>query len=245
MKDKLGTIVIVVMTALALVAFALVAFGVIGGSAVTASERTLSINGTGIIYLSPELATINLGVTTEATDVASAIEKSNRVISDIRQVLADHGLAEADVQTTNFSVYPMNDYGMEIGEMQTTYRVDNSVNVVVRDLSVLGEILDQVVQAGANSIYGIQFGVADLESQYQAAVELAVQNANERAEDLAAAGDVSLGEIQVISSYYGGSGVPYFEAAMDRPQGGGGSDVPISPGELEVRVEVNVVYKLK
>ncbi|MBN2045976.1 MAG: SIMPL domain-containing protein [Anaerolineales bacterium] len=242
MKDKLWSISIVVLTALALIAFGLIAFGVIGGGAASKTPRTLSINGTGVVYVSPDLATINLGVGIERPEVKDALAESNQVIEEIRLALAEYGVAEADVQTTNFSVYPMTNYEFDGPEQTTTYRVDNTVTVEVRDIEKLGEILDAAVEAGANSIYGIQFGVADRESAYNQALDLAVENASQRAATLAEAGGARLGDLQSMSTQFGGSGYPvmYMEAASI----GGSGQVPVSPGTLEIRVEVNVVYAI-
>jgi uncharacterized protein YggE len=244
MKDKLWSISIVVLTALALIAFGLIAFGVIGGEAASETPRTLAINGTGVVYVSPDQATINLGVGIERPEVTDALAESNQVIEEIRRVLAEYGVAEGDVQTTNFSVYQSYNYGYDVVEGQQTasYRVDNNVNVVVRDLEKLGEILNAAVEAGANSIYGIQFGVADQESVYNQALDLAVENASERASTLAEASGAKLGELQSMSTYFGGYGYPtmYMEGAGM----GGGGQVPVSPGALEIRVEVNVVYAI-
>ena len=209
-------------------------------------SQTVSINGSGVIYLSPDVATINLGVATEAADVQAATAESSQVIEKIKQVLEKYGVAPADVQTTNFSVYPMSDYGIDLESASVRYRVDNSVNVTVRELESLGEILDAVIAAGANSIYGIQFGLSDSEAAYTQAMEIAVLNAQERADALATAAGAKLGPIQTISTYYGNGGTPIYMAADSaRPQGGGGSDVPVSTGALEVRVEVNVSYGLE
>lgn len=246
MKDKLWSISIVVLTALALIAFGLIAFGVIGGgSQVSATPRTLAINGTGVVYVSPDQATINLGVGIDRPAVTDALEESNRVIAAIREVLAEYGVAESDVQTTNFSVYQSYNYGYDVieGEQTASYRVDNNVNVVVRDLEKLGEILNAAVEAGANSIYGIQFGIADQESVYNQALDLAVENVNERAATLAEASGAKLGDLQSMSTYFGGYGYPmmYMPGAG---MGGGAAEVPVSPGSLEIRVEVNAVFAI-
>ena len=242
MKGKIFLISILVVAALALSACGAVP---VQSAVQTVEGRTLSINGTGSVYVTPDMANINLGVLTEGDVVKDATTESNRVIERIREVLAEYGVQEADVQTTNFSVYPYNDFGFEGGEQAPTrYRVDNSVNVRVRDISKLGEILDAVIEAGANSIYGIQFGVSDQESAYNQAMEAAVENAAERAEALAAASGTELGELKTITTYFGGGGFPpmYMDAAAGI---GGGADVPLSPGAMEIRVEVTAIYAIQ
>lgn len=237
---------IIMISVLILAILGLSACGAVPVTEPDSPSQTVSINGSGVVYLSPDVATINLGVATEASDVKAATAESSQVIEEIKQVLEKYGVAPADVQTTNFSVYPISEYGAELSSSEIRYRVDNSVVVTVRDLESLGEILDAVIGAGANSIYGIQFGLSDSEAAYTQAMQAAVLNAQERAEAIATAAGQTLGPIQTISTYYGNGGTPIYMASDSaRPQGGGGSDVPVSTGALEVRVEVNIVYELE
>ena len=236
---------IILISVLILAVLGLSACGAAPASEAASSSQTVSINGSGVVYLSPDVATFNLGVATEASDVKAATTESSQVIEEIRQVLEKYGVAPADVQTTNFSVYPISDYSVEFESANLRYRVDNTVNVTVRELESLGEILDAVIGAGANSIYGIQFGLSDTEPAYTQAMQAAVLNAQERAEAIAAAAGAELGPIQSISTYYGSGASPiYMAAESDRPAGTGGGDVPVSTGELEVRVEVSIIYGL-
>lgn len=238
MKRKIMLISILIVAAAVLAAC--------GASPQAAESRTLSINGSGMVYLAPDMATINLGVMSEAVDVESATAESNRVIEEIKEVLVEFGVEEADIQTTNFSVYPYSEYGYELEQAaETRYRVDNNVTVTVRELDKLGEILNEAILAGANSIYGVQYGISDQEDAYNQALEAAVDNAKERAEFLAEASGAQLGEMVTISTYYGGGGspLPYAEAAVG--MGGGGGMVPVSPGSLVVRVDVSVVFAIE
>lgn len=238
MKRKIMLISLMVVAAILLAAC--------GAAPQAAEPRTLSINGSGMVYLAPDMATINLGVMAEAEDVQSATAESNRVIEKIKEVLVEFGVEEADIQTTNFSVYPYSDYGYELDQSaDTRYRVDNNVTVTVRELEKLGEILNEAILAGANSIYGVQYGIAEQESAYNQALEAAVDNAKERAEFLAAASGAELGELKSISTYYGGGGYPAPYAEMAAGIGGGAGQVPVSPGSLVIRVEVSVVYGLE
>jgi uncharacterized protein YggE len=233
------------VSVLILAGLALSACGAVPAPEAAAPSKTVSINGSGVVYLTPDMATINLGVATEASDVKVATAESSRVILEIKQVLEKYGVVPADVRTTSFSVYPISDYGMDMSSAELRYRVDNSVMVTVRDLESMGAILDEVITAGANSIYGIQFGISDMEDAYTQAMQAAVLNAQERAEAIATAAGAELGLIQSISTYYGNGVIPMYMAAdSSRPMGGGAGDVPVSTGALEVRVDVTVIYGL-
>jgi uncharacterized protein YggE len=117
--------------------------------------------------------------------------------------------------------------------------------VAVRDLDNLGSILDASVRAGANTINGIQFDLEDREAAQQQAMTLAMENALERAEVLAAAGDVLLGDIISIQTYLGGgSPIPY-KTTLDTAVQESSMLVPISPGEMNIIVDVSVIYEIR
>jgi uncharacterized protein YggE len=89
--------------------------------------------------------------------------------------------------------------------------VDNTVFVTLRELSELGDVLDAVIAAGANSINGIQFDVADRTTATADARKAAVADARSQAEELAEAAGVELGEIQSLSTSNIGYPGPVFD----------------------------------
>lgn len=206
--------------------------------------RTLSVNGTGKAFLSPDIAYINIGVHTEAETAAEAVEDNNAQTQQVIEALRDAGVAAEDIRTTNFSIWPNQQYGPDGQPTDTRYMVDNSVFVTVRDIEVLGDLLDSAIGAGANSINSIQFDVADKDEAIKLAREDAVQDAQEQARELADAAGMDLGEIQSIS-FYDSAPVPF----MEYGKGGGGaameSAVPIQPGELTVTATVSISYEIR
>jgi len=208
--------------------------------------RTLDVSGVGVVYLSPDVVYINIGVNTQNANAAEAVATNKEQTSAVIQALKDFGLAEKDIRTTNFSIWANQQYdnfGQSTGI--TTYTVDNTVIVTMRDVDKLGDLLDDAIAAGANNIYSIQFDVEDKGSANQEARALAVENAKAQATDLADVSGVSLGDIQKISYYESGAS-PYYYGG----KGGGGGDaanlaVPIQPGQLAVTVTVNVTYTIK
>jgi len=208
------------------------------------TPRTLSVSGWAKVYLTPDIATITIGVHTENADPKEAVASNNAQAQAIKEAIMALGVAEEDIQTTNFSIYPSQQYGPDGKLTGTTYIVDNSVTVTVRDLSKISDILGAAVAAGANTINGIQFDVSDKEAAVSQARTEAVQNAQKTAEELATAAGVTLGEIQSLS-YYGGYPILVMEG-----KGGGAavaapSAVPVSPGQLTITADVNVVYEIK
>lgn len=208
--------------------------------------RTLNVSGVGVVYLTPDIAYINIGVNTQRENASEAVDLNKVQTNAVIQSIRDFGVDSKDIRTTNFSIWSNPRYD-EFGQISgTTYSVDNTVNVTVRDLDKLGDLLDAAINAGANSIYSIQFDVADKTKATEEARDQAVKDAKAEAEGLAQAAGVQLGEIQSIS-YYESSPTPFFEG-----RGGGGAGaaeasvpVPIQPGQLAISVTVTLVYTIK
>lgn len=209
-------------------------------------QRTLSVDGTGTAYLTPDIASVYLGVHTEKLTAAEAVEENNAQTQTVIKALTDAGVDAKDIRTTNFSIWPMDKYDPSTGTPtgEKTYSVDNTVYVTVRDLDSLGDLLDTVIQAGANTVQSIQFDVADKDTALATARTDAVKDAAAKANELAAAAGVELGELQSVS-YLTSPSYPVFDG-----RGGGGesavaSTVPIQPGQLTFSVTVNVTYAIK
>ena len=207
------------------------------------NPRTISVAGTAQVTMTPDIAYINLGVHTEAATANAAVEANNAITAKLMDALKTAGVAEEDIRTTNFSVYPSAKYDPQTGEQTgISYVVDNSVYVTVRNLDSLGDLLDASVKAGSNSINSIQFDVEDKSQYLSQARTAAVENATQQAQELATAAGVELGDVQTIS-YFDSIPVPLareqaFAAAAD-------STVPVSPGTMDLTVTVNMVYFIK
>jgi uncharacterized protein YggE len=205
--------------------------------------RTISVNGIGKAYLTPDLAYVNIGVHTENAEVKAAVDSNNTQAQKIVDAIKAQGVDAKDIQTSNFSIYPMQKYSPTGEQTGSTYAVDNTVYITVRDLSKLSTILDASISAGANSINGVQFDVADRSKAESSARAAALQNAQAQAQELASAAGVQLGEINSISTFSGGV-QPMFVggkggAAMDA------ASVPIQAGQLTVEIDVTVVYEIQ
>jgi len=234
------------------VVFTLLAFALILGAcgpttinqAAPESARTLNVNGVGLSYLTPDIAYIYVGVHTEGASASAAVGSNKTQTSAVMDALKAAGVDEKDIRTTNFSIWPSQQYGVDGQPTGSIYMVDNTVYVVVRDLDGLGDLLDDAISAGANSINSIQFDVADKTAAVKEARAKAVEDAKLQAQELADAAGVSLGEIQTIN-FYDSSPYPMYEG-----KGGGNAavaetSVPIQPGQLTISVSVNMTYFIK
>jgi len=210
-------------------------------------QRTLTVAGTGTAYLVPDIAYLYLGVHTEKLTAAEAVAENNTQTQGVIAALTDFGIDAKDIRTTNFSIWPMDKYDPMTGQPsgQKTYAVDNTVYVTLRDLDKLGDLLDTIVQAGANTVNSIQFDVADKDAALKDARAAAVKDATAKAQELAEAAGIQLGELQSVS-FLDNQSYPMF----DGKGGGGGAAseaaaVPIQPGQLTFNVTVNMSYEIK
>lgn len=233
-----------------LIIILLVVFGMLAACTPTAapaspeSTRSMSVNGIGRVTIVPDIATINIGVRTEAEVVTEALEGNTAQANAIARVLQGMGIEEKDIQTSNFNIYPSDRYDPMTGRVEGRYFVvENTVNVTVRDLSSLGMVLNAVVEAGANSIYGISFNVEDRSAAVAEARQLAIEDAKSKAEAIADAAGVQLGDIINISVYESGMPGPYYDV-----RGGAfaaEAEVPIAAGSLVITMECNLSYAIK
>jgi hypothetical protein len=208
--------------------------------------HTISVSGTGTAYGKPDLATVQIGVQSRNTDPAQAVADANAKIAAIMDALKGLGIEDKDIQTTNFSVSAQQDYDPETGRPQNTftYVVDNTLSVAVRDLSKVGEALGQAVEAGANSIYGVSFSVSDMTALEAEARGQAMADAKARAEQLAQAAGVTLAAPMSINEFTSGP-IPYAVDVKAEAAVGGAAPVPISTGQVQVTLQVNVTYTIK
>lgn len=208
------------------------------------SIRSMSVSGIGRVTIVPDMATINIGVRSEAESVSEALEANNAQANALSRVLQTMGVEEKDIQTSNFNIFPNERWNPMTGEVEGRYFVvENTVNVTVRELTSLGEILNASVEAGANTIYGISFNVEDRSAAVAEARDLAIADAKAKAEAIAASAGVELGEIISINVYETGMPYGYFD-------GKGGMvaaemAAPIAAGTLAIVMECKLSYAIK
>lgn len=214
-------------------------------SAATTPSRTLTATGHGEIYITPDIAYINIGIHTEADDVSTALSDNNQQAQSISDTLTSMGVDKKDIQTTSFNVYPMSTYGTDGTVTRKYYGVDNTVYVTVRDLSSMGKLLDAVVKSGANTINGISFDVQDKDAANAQARDAAIQKAKDEAVSMAKAAGVTLGDLQHIEVSADTNPVQVYSAKAAIGGGGDASNVPVASGQLLIAMDASLTYEIK
>jgi hypothetical protein len=208
--------------------------------------RTIVVTGIGDVKAKPDMAVINSGVLTEAPTARDALAKNNSAMSAVIDALKKAGIAEQDIQTSNFSVspqYPPYQPNQTQAPRISGYQVSNQVSVRVKNLAKLGAILDALVQVGANQINGISFDIDQPKQLQNDARKLAVADARAKAELYAAAAHVSLGRVLQISEANIAVGPQPMAYAMDKVAAQ--REVPIAAGQQTLSANVSIVYEIQ
>jgi hypothetical protein len=213
-----------------------------GGS----NPKTIIVTGSGVAYGKPDVATIQIGVNERDADLGKAMTANTNKVNSLTSILKSLGIEDKDLQTSNFSVNASQDYGTN-GQPtgKVTYYVDNTLTVTVRDLDKLSDVLGKAVDAGANTIYGISFSVADASKLEAEAREKAVADAKSRAEQLAKAAGVKILGVLSVGENTFAPVVPLPYAGGARQDVASGAPVPISTGQLQVNLQVTVTYEIE
>ena len=207
--------------------------------------RTISINGVGTASAQPDLALIQLGAESIDNDAGRAISDNTGRMTAVMDVLKTMGLEDKDVQTVNYSMWIEQVYdreGQPTGE--TRYHVVNQVRIRLRDLGTTGELMQKALEAGANNVGGVSFTVADPVALQREARDRAIADARAKAGQLATGLGAQLGSLRQVSEYGGviAPGVPM--ESYGGGIGGGGDAVPMSGGEFNVTVEIQVIFDI-
>jgi len=207
--------------------------------------RTISVTGDGEVVASPDLATIQIGVSSKANSAQAALAANSAAMEKAIAALKKAGVAQKDLQTSNISLYPDYKYDRQAEEQKLEgYRASNNLTAKIRDLDKSGQVLEAAVASGANQVQGISFGFADVKPLVDAAREAAVQDAFAKASLYAKAANVDLGNVLSIGEP--GIIVPQIRAQAARAElAADSSAVPVEAGKNQVRARINIIYAIK
>mgnify|MGYP005852810969 CR=1 FL=1 len=210
-------------------------------------ERSVTVLGRATVTGKPDLAMVSVGVETLAPNVGEASAQNNTKMAAVMAKLKELGIAEKDIQTSNFSINSERNMGMGTVEGAVQYRVSNMVQIKIRDLDKVGPILDAAVAAGANQVWGVNFTIEDQAALEVQAREKAVADAKSRAEALVKLAKVELGQVLAVSE--GGAVTPYFYGGRGAGGAGAAMDAAmvasVSPGEVQIVYQVQATYAIK
>ena len=236
-----------VIATILLVSVLLVGCQASGSTVVTASQQTgISVSGQGIIYVTPDIVNLQLGIQTQAKTVADAQSQAAAAMNNVLAALTANNVARADIQTQNYNIQQTTTWdSIKQQQVITGYEVNNYVNVKIRDITQTGTIIDAVTAAGGDltRVNSVQFALNDPTSENNQAREKAMVDAKTTASQLAASAGVKLGNPISISESEVSPITPFYAGAQMAANGA--SSTPISAGELEITVTVQVTYTIQ
>lgn len=209
----------------------------------TTPEHTISVGGSGKVTVTPDLATVRLGVMVQRPTAKAARQDAAVAMTGIVDALRKLGIADKDITTALVSLSPVYDYSNNGAAPKITgYQLANSVSVTVRDLSILSDVLDNGIAAGANTVDGVSFDVADRTAAEAKAREAAIADARAKADTyakglgIAITGVASVTESVSTPVWYG----PNY--AMGAAPTDKGASTPVLPGSTDVVIAVQVAF---
>jgi uncharacterized protein YggE len=217
----------------------------------SAFKPYLSVVGHGKVSAVPDVADMNVGVVTQGPTAKEALRHNSDAMGALQKVLKERGVAAKDIETTQIQVSPVYSHpdpkrqvGEEFVPQVVSYRVVHSVDVTVRDIDKLGDMLDAVVSAGANQVNGISFRVDKAQQLMDEARRRAMADAKRKAEMLAGEARVVLGPArQIVEAGSNPSGAINVGGMATRgvmPH----SAPSVAAGEQEISVSIHVSYAI-
>ena len=214
------------------------------GSASTVSNQQATgiwVIGEGRVSVEPDIAILNLGVEFQAPTVAEAQSEATKAMEAVIRELKAHGISDKDIKTQQYTISPVKRWH-ENEEILLGYLVANMVSVKLRNVDATGIVIDAVAAAGGDAIRinSVGFTIDDPKEYFKEARQKAMADALEKAEQLADLADIILGDPVYISE-----GSSYIPRTYDvRMEAVPAPATPISIGEMEISLTVQVVYEI-
>jgi uncharacterized protein len=197
----------------------------------------ITVDGTGVVWTEPDQVLLELGYSGVEAEVGAAVAQGDAAVAAIHDALAALGIDPLDVRTTGYSIWREERWDDSGEPRPVGYRVHHALQVLLRDVGLLGPVIAAATDAGANQIGGITFTVADTRALETEARAAAFAAARARADELAGLAGTSLGRV---------TGVEELDRSQAYPAGfavdGRGGDTPIAAGRYAVEVVVRVTF---
>ncbi len=210
--------------------------------------RMISVQGQGKVSAAPDIATLTVSVISEGKVVKTVkqenTEKMNRIIAGLKKL----GLADKDIATASYDLYPDYSYEPNLPPRIRGFRLTQTLALKVRDLDKVDQVIDTATELGANNVGGLAFTLDNKDAVNDEAREKAFADAREKAQRMAKAAGVTLGKVVGFSEsggYYPPVPVYYEKAVMMSADAGrGGASPDIQPGSQDYQVSVDITYEI-
>jgi uncharacterized protein YggE len=209
----------------------------------TPNEHVISVSGTGKVTVKPDVADVSLGVTVQRDTAKAARDEAATAMNAVIAALKNLGVADKDIQTSNIGINPTYDYNSNAQRI-TGYQVTNLVSVHITEISKVADVIDDSVAAGATTVNGVTFDIADRATAENQARQDAVKDARAHADALASAAGVTINGVESISETTVNYPFPYYGVTADAAKGAptASAPTPVQPGMQDITIMVTVNY---
>lgn len=214
----------------------------------TSPQNVLKVSGSGEVTVSPNIAEVSLAVVTQEKTAEDAEKTNNETMTAVLETLYGFQIAESDIKSGYFNLNPIYDYSKE-KESIVGYRVNNELQVTIRNIDELGDILSAAMAAGANDVGSISFRLEDSGEAYRNALKAAVEDAGMKAKAMAESAGLSISgtPYSIEETSCSATPVNYDSVTVMEEANDENSDisVPISCGELTVSAQIKAEYLIE
>lgn len=208
---------------------------------------SIMVSGEGVVKAGPDEAILTIVVETDAAEAPAALDANSTQMTQVLDRLKAEGLDETSLQTSNVAVYPNRRWNPQTGqETVEGYRAQNSIRVTLTDLTKVGSIFTAATEAGANNISGPEWRLAEDSAAVSQALDKAFASARAKAETLAKAAGLSLGDVLTIQESSVSMPPVVYDSMAGRDMAAAEAfkETPINPMDIEVKGSVTLTFRL-
>ena len=250
--DKIINTILIVAGIIVAAIIVSAGLGGIPGTTVTSTgevqKNTVSVIGESELDVEPDKAEMFIQIETRADNAKDAEDENSIISNDVIDALKKAGIASDEIETDRFSIYPLYDWD-EGYQNLVGYRAEHTLKITTTDTDKVGIYLDAAVDAGANEVQRVDFGLTREKEKevYSEALVRASQIAEEKADSIAASLGLRLGNvISVAESSAGYTPYRYYDYGVgEMAVKATGESTPISPEKITVSGYVSLVYEIK
>jgi len=219
-------------------------FAADSSAAAGVSARTINVSGDGEVTLTPDIAYLYLGVMTDKPTAMEAQTANSIAINNVINAIKNEGIKDEDIKTINYSISPKYEYDKNTGNSKIVgYTVSNTLNVTVKDMNKVGQIINKAVENGANISNSISFGISNYEKYYNMALLNALLNAQGKVQTISNFLNIKLGAPIKITENSGGIPNRYPVPISDKLAADSSASTAIQVGTYKVTANVSLVYE--
>lgn len=210
------------------------------------TKSTVNVIGEGIVKIQPDEVVIKSRIEHEGESAAAVKAENDKVVNSIIKYLKSQGIAEKDIETDYLNLNKRYIYNNNGQDRTEKYVANQAISITLHDIKIYEKIMKGLLDNGLNRIDGVQFQSSEMEKYEKEARKKAVLNAKEMAEQLADPLGQEIGKAVSINQIEFNQVQPMYRIMNESMDMKASNDQQtIAPGELEVKVRVNISFELK